>query len=128
MEKVCETIFLKDGIKCLPYELYFPDEIKAAGCEILKYLSNLPEIDTNDNNVETHDVETQDFASLQTIEKVHRELSNPTHPVSIAMKKMEDIPAMKYPAAKAGQERANFLRANSEVLTCGAIRIIEGRK
>jgi hypothetical protein len=64
------------------YELYFPKEIKAAGCEILKHLNNLPEIDTNDNNVET-----QDFASLQT--------PTPTHPVSIAMKKMQDIPEIR---------------------------------
>ena len=85
------------------YELYLPDEIKAAECEVLKYLNNLPEIDTNDNNVET-----QGFASLQTIEKIHLELSNPTHPVSIAMADMCDTPAIKYPAAKAGQGRTNF--------------------
>ena len=69
------------------YELYFPDKIKAAGCEVLKHLSDLPEIDTNDNNVET-----QNLASLQTIEKIHRELSSPFHPVSMAMVKMQDIP------------------------------------
>jgi hypothetical protein len=64
---------------------------------------------------------------LATIEKVHRELSDPSHPVSIAMKKMQDIPAMKYPAAEAGQGHVNFLRGNSEVLIRGAIRIIEGK-
>jgi hypothetical protein len=95
MEEACETIFVKDETKFFSYELYFPDEIKAAECEMLKHLNNLPEIDTNDNNVETHDVETQDFASLQTIEKVHQELSTPTHPVSIAMKKMRDIPEIR---------------------------------
>jgi hypothetical protein len=95
MEKVCETFFLKDGINCLPYELYFPEEIKAAGCEVLKRLNNLPEIATN---TETLDVETpvcasrQNLASLRTIKKVHRELSDPTHPVSIAMKNMRGIP------------------------------------
>ncbi len=82
--------YLKDETKFFPYELYFPDEIKAAGCEILKHLNNLPKIDTNDNNVET-----QNLASLQTIEKVHCELSNPTHPVSIAMKKMRDVPEIR---------------------------------
>jgi hypothetical protein len=46
--------------------------------------------------------------------------------VSIAMKKMQDIPEVKYPAAMAGQDRANFLRGNSEVLTRGAMHIIEG--
>ena len=79
-----------DLIDAMVYELYFPDEIKAAGCEVLKHLSHLPEIDTNDNNVET-----QDFASLRTIEKVYCELSDPTHPVSIAMVKMRDIPGIR---------------------------------
>ncbi len=109
------------------YEPYFPDEIKAADCEMLKHLNNLPEIDANDNNVETHDVETQNLASLQTIEKIYLELSSPSHSVSLAMKKMQNIPAMKYPAVMAGQDHANFLRGNFEVLTRGAIRIIEGK-
>jgi hypothetical protein len=55
-------------------------------------------------------------------------LTDPAHPASIAMKKMQDIPEVKYPAAMAGQDCANFLRGNSEVLTRGAIRIIEGRE
>ena len=37
----------------------------------------------------------------------------PPYPVPIAMKKMQDIPEVKYPAAMAGQDRANFLRGNS---------------
>jgi hypothetical protein len=118
MKKACKTIFLKDGIKFFPYELYFPDEIKVASCEALKHLNNLPKIDTNDNNVET-----QNLVSLRTIEKVHRELSDPSYPVSIAMKKMQDIPEVKPSVPMAGQNRANFLRANFEVLTCGAIRL-----
>ncbi|MBA4417214.1 MAG: hypothetical protein C0392_04795 [Syntrophus sp. (in: bacteria)] len=72
------------------YELYFPDEIKATGRELLRHLNDLPEIDTNDNNVET-----QNLASLRTIEKVYCELSDPTHPVSIAMAKMPDIPEIR---------------------------------
>ena len=65
---------------------------------------------------------------VPAIEKVYLELSNPAHPVSIAMQKMQDIPEVKYPAAMAEQDRANFLRANSEVLTRGAIRIVEGKE
>ena len=55
-----------------------------------------------------------------------KELSVPSHPLSTAMAKIRDIPEVKYPAAMAGQDRANFLRGNSEVLIRGAIRIIEG--
>jgi len=46
----------------------------------------------------------------------------PAHPVNIAMKKMQDIPEVKYPAAMAERDRANFLRENSGVLTRGARR------
>jgi hypothetical protein len=42
-----------------------------------------------------------------------KELSDPVHPGSIAMAKIRDIPEVKYPAAMAGQDRANFLRGNS---------------
>lgn len=63
---------------------------------------------------------------LAAIEKIYRELYDPTHPVSIAMAKMQGIPEVKCPAAMAGQNRANFLRGNSGVLTRGAIHIIEG--
>ncbi|MBA4417122.1 MAG: hypothetical protein C0392_04315 [Syntrophus sp. (in: bacteria)] len=93
-----EAAFFESLIDSMVYELYFPDEIKAAECEVLKHLNNLPEIDANDNNVETQDVETQDFASLQTIrtiEKAYCELSDPAHPVSIAMAKMHDIPEIR---------------------------------
>ena len=64
------------------YELYFPDELKSAGCEVLKHLNNLPEL-KDDWSYEQ---------KLATIEKVYKELSDPTHPASIAMNKMRDIP------------------------------------
>ena len=36
-----------------------------------------------------------DDQKLPAIEKVHKELSDPTHPVSIAMTKMHDIPEIR---------------------------------
>jgi len=74
-----------DLIDAMVYELYFPDEIKAAGCEVLKHPADLPELKNNWN----------DEQKLAAIEKVHRELSDPSHPVSIAMKKMQDIPEIR---------------------------------
>jgi hypothetical protein len=50
------------------------------------------------------------FNISKTLRKQYRET---------AIKKMHDTPAMKYPAAVAGQDRASFLRANSEVLQRG---------
>ena len=63
------------------YELYFPQEIKATDCEVLKYLTDLPEIMD----------EWSDNKKLEIIEKVYKELSSPSHPVSIAMFKMDTV-------------------------------------
>ncbi len=76
------SFYLKDETKFFLYELYFPDEIKTAGCEVLKRLANIPELNNAWNNEQ----------KLAAIEKVHRELSDPTHPISIAMARMRDIP------------------------------------
>lgn len=70
------TLLSNLNIDAMIYELYFPDEIKAAEREILKHLNNLPEL--NDNQT--------DEQKLTIVENLCRELSNPSHPVSIAMK------------------------------------------
>jgi|GEM_PF-4368320 len=31
-------------IKAIAYKLYFPEEIKAAECEVIKHLNDLPEL------------------------------------------------------------------------------------
>ncbi|MCR4322020.1 MAG: hypothetical protein NUV74_17005 [Candidatus Brocadiaceae bacterium] len=67
------------------YELYFPDEIKAAGCEVLKHIAKLPEFKDD----------WSDDKKLAVIEKVYKELSDPKHPVTIAMEKMQEITAVK---------------------------------
>ena len=67
------------------YELYFPEEIKSADCKVLKYLTNLPEL--KDDWSDEH--------KLQTIEKMYQELSDPAHPVSIAMEKMKTVPEVR---------------------------------
>ena len=36
-----------------------------------------------------------DEQKLATIEEVYKELSDPSHPVSIAMKKMQDMPEIR---------------------------------
>ncbi|MFH1561925.1 MAG: hypothetical protein ABIF11_00705 [Nitrospirota bacterium] len=36
-----------------------------------------------------------DEKKMQTIEKVHKELSDSTHPVSVAMAKMQEVPEIK---------------------------------
>ncbi|MGK5094384.1 Eco57I restriction-modification methylase domain-containing protein, partial [Deltaproteobacteria bacterium TL4] len=80
-----EASMLERVIDSMVYELYFPEEIKSAGCEVLKHLTNLPELKEDWNDEE----------KMKTIEKVYRELSDPTHPVSLAMKKMKEIKEIK---------------------------------
>ncbi|HXB41231.1 MAG TPA: TaqI-like C-terminal specificity domain-containing protein [Bacteroidia bacterium] len=66
-------------IDAIVYELYLYKEIKEAGCEVLKHLSNLPVL--KDNN-------EKDF---KIIEKMYRELSDPKHPVSKAIERMDIV-------------------------------------
>ena len=73
------------SIDAMVYELYFPEEIKAAGCEVLKHLINLPE---------RKDC-WSDEQKLQTIEKVYKKLSGPGRPVSIALQRQKTVPGVR---------------------------------
>ncbi len=73
--------FMERLIDTMVYELYLPDEIKSANAEVLKHLTDLPEMKED----------WSDEKKLRTIEKVYDELSDPKHPVSIAMFKMDTI-------------------------------------
>ena len=101
-------------MKC---KLYFPDEIKTAGREVPKHLNDLPELKDLPAEGSAQANYWSGDQKHTVIEKIHKEFSDPTRPVSIAMTRMYDIPEVKYPAAMAGQDRANFLRGNSEALT-----------
>ncbi|MFZ4724295.1 MAG: Eco57I restriction-modification methylase domain-containing protein [Paludibacter sp.] len=73
--------FFDSLINAVIYELYFPDQIKIANCEVLKYINNLPVLN-NELSLDN---------KLQCIEKIYTELSNPEHPVSKAMYFMDTI-------------------------------------
>lgn len=77
--KMDSTFFerLLDG---LVYELYLPNEIASGGAEFINNLNDLPKLN-----------EEQDEKNLKTIEKIYKELSDPKHPVSVAMFKMDTI-------------------------------------
>ncbi len=74
------TLLFERLIDAMVYELYLPEVIQNAKCEILKHLNNLPELE-----------KSKDEKNLKTIEKVYKELSDPKHPVSAAMFKMDTI-------------------------------------
>jgi hypothetical protein len=91
----CEDIikkYFEALIDSIVYELYFPSELHAANCEVLKHLSDLPAL---------HD-DWSDEKKLKTIEKVHKELSHPSHLVSIAMEKMKNRSSVLSVCHKAG--------------------------
>ena len=67
------------------YELYFLDEVKATDGEVLKHIAKLPEFKDDWN----------DEKKLEIIKKVYKELSDPKHPVSVAMAKIQEIPEVK---------------------------------
>ncbi|MDO8281880.1 MAG: N-6 DNA methylase [Thermodesulfovibrionia bacterium] len=75
----------EDVIDAVFYELYFPEEIKAADAEVLKHLTSLPELKDD----------WSDEKKMKVIEKVYKELSDPKHPVSIAMEKQKTVPEVR---------------------------------
>jgi hypothetical protein len=75
-----DSVFFERVIDAITYELYLPEEIKAGNAEVLKHLSNLPELK-----------EGQDEKNLKTIEMVYKELSDPKHPISAALLKLLTI-------------------------------------
>ncbi|MBS1631987.1 MAG: hypothetical protein JST10_05385, partial [Bacteroidetes bacterium] len=79
-----DSSFFERLIDAMVYELYLPEAIQNANCEVLKHLSNLPELR-----------EGEDEKNLKAIEKVYAALSDPKHPVSIAMQKMQEVEEVK---------------------------------
>jgi len=77
--------YFKYLIDAMVYELYLFDKTKTVGCEVLKHLTNLPELKDD----------WSDERKLVTIEGVYKELSDPKHPVSVAMSKMQEVPEVK---------------------------------
>lgn len=88
------AVSFENLIDAMVYELYLRDEIQSAGCEVCKHLINLPEL-KNDWSAEK---------KLAVIEKVYKELSDPKHPVSIAMAKMQEVPEIRVIEGKEAQK------------------------
>jgi adenine-specific DNA-methyltransferase len=78
------TFFIRI-IDLMVYELYLPEAIRTAGCNVLEHLTNLPALN------EEWDAEQK----LTAIEKVYKQLSNPSHPVSSALLKLLNVAEVK---------------------------------
>lgn len=75
-----DSTFFERLIDAMVYELYLPEIIKAGEAEILKYLDNLSELNTEDDN-----------KNLKIVDKMQKELSDPKHPVSASLLKLLTI-------------------------------------
>ena len=69
------------------YKLYLEEDIKSANCEVLNHLTSETLVLLSDD--------WSDGKKMQTIENVYQELSDPRHPVSVAMAKMQEVPEIK---------------------------------
>ncbi len=81
IKKNIDFEYFKSLIDYCVYEIYFPSQIQFAGCEVLKHLKHLPELKE----------ECDDAKKLAIIGQVYHELSDPSHPVSIAMERMKEV-------------------------------------
>ena len=78
------STFFENMLDSIIYELYLPETIQNANCEVLKHLNNLPDLKEGEDEETTN-------KNLKTIEKIYNELSSPAHPVNVAMFKMDTI-------------------------------------
>lgn len=69
-------------IDILVYELYFPNEIRQAECEVIKHLTDLPLLNDKVDN-------------LKIIERIYKKLSSPSHPISAVMLKILNVAEVK---------------------------------
>jgi len=73
--------FFESLLDALVFELYFPEEIKSAGKEILKHLGDLKPITD----------EMSEEKKLAIIQNEYERLSHPNHPVRIAIETLDSV-------------------------------------
>lgn len=77
--------YFEQIVDAMVFELYFEEEVKAKGVDVLKHLQNLPDIESIENDTE----------KLETIRKVFKELNNENHPVRYALLMQKSVPEIK---------------------------------
>ena len=82
---IIHSLFFELIIDALVYELYFPEDIRMADCELQTHLVHLSELKDY----------WSDSKKQHVIEEAYYELSDPKHPVSIAMLGIKQIPEVK---------------------------------
>lgn len=75
-------------IDAIAYEIYFPDVINTAGCEILTHLSGLSSLTGEEDEVSK-------AKDLKIIKDVYKLLTDPTHPVDSVLLKLNNVEEVK---------------------------------
>lgn len=75
------SLFVKNLIEALVFELYFPTEIKAAGKDILKHLTDLEPIEDS----------MREEQKLAIIQRTFERLYDPSHPVRNAVETLDSV-------------------------------------
>jgi len=79
-----DTFFLERLIDSIVYELYLPDLVVKHRADVLKYLPNLPQF-----------IDKEDETNLKRSERIIKEYSDPSHPVSAAIQRLLTIDEIK---------------------------------
>ena len=74
-------------------ECYFSEEIKAATAEVLKHFT--PILSKGEGVLSELQADWSDEQKVQTIEQVNQKLSDPAHPVAIAMERQKTVPEVQ---------------------------------
>lgn len=78
-------VYFEEIIDAMVFELYFEEEVKAKGVDVLKNLQNLPDIENITDKKE----------KLNTIRKIFTELHNENHPVRYALYMQNSVSEIK---------------------------------
>ena len=73
--------FFENLIDACIYELYFPEEVESANCEVLKYLRELPDIETCSSHQ----------SRLNMIVEFYNEHNDNSHPLKVALFNLDTI-------------------------------------
>ena len=80
-----QAAYFEQPIDGLVYELYFPEEIQAAGKEILPHLGELTPIDDS----------MSDSEKLAIIQREFDRLNDPRHPVRNHLETLDSVPVVQ---------------------------------
>jgi hypothetical protein len=80
--------FFERVLDAVVYELYLPDLMKIENCNVIEYLQDLKGLKDEFDDVSVRE-------NSRTVEMAYKKLSNPNYPISTALHKLINIPAIQ---------------------------------